>query len=188
MDMNTPIIFADGTQFFRLLQKKYVKHSRGRFILAPSGSGKTYFVTRQPVKHWIDGDDLWPLANADLTNDEWENDLSVVMEANNRSDIITHQAIKLGLWVIGSSNHWLKPDAIVLPNWQTHKRYILKREKNDYSGGGTAANIQGVLAHRKSIRQWTSKHDVPLFTTVEAATEYFEQIEASQAKTASYLT
>jgi hypothetical protein len=70
MDINTPLTFSDGTDFYNKLSKSYVRHRKGLFILAPSGSGKTFFVTKQKAKDWIDGDILWPMANADLTKDE----------------------------------------------------------------------------------------------------------------------
>lgn len=42
MNASTPVIFADGTAFYNNLAKGYIRHDRGLFILAPSGSGKTF--------------------------------------------------------------------------------------------------------------------------------------------------
>lgn len=167
----TPVIFADGTQFFTELSKKYLTHKKGLFILAPSGSGKTYFTTRQEQPNWIDGDYLWAATNADLSGDKWGDDFEVVQEINNRSDVITQQAKKLGFWVIGSSNNSLKPDAIVLLPWNLHKRYILKRHQNNYDGGATPEDLLGVIAHRRWIRKW-KKQGVPCFASIEDAVDY----------------
>lgn len=171
LSSNTPIIFADGSVFFQGLAKEYARHKRGLFILAPSGAGKTRFVNNQTKKHWIDGDYLWPAANADTTGDEWGYDFETVQEMNNRSDVITQQAKKMGFWIIGSSNNFLKPDAIVLPPWRTHVKYITTREHGNYDGGATSHDLQGVLNHRRWIRKW-KKHGVPCFTSIDEAASY----------------
>jgi hypothetical protein len=46
-----PVIFTDGTHYFSELAKKYTQHTKGFFILAPSGAGKTYFIHNQTEKH-----------------------------------------------------------------------------------------------------------------------------------------
>lgn len=176
MDINTPVIFSDGTVFFNDLSKKYIRHGRGLFILAPSGAGKTYFVNKQEQKHWIDGDLLWPMANADKTEDGWNSSFELVMEVNNKSDVITHEAKKLGFWIIGSSNNFLKPDAIVLPDWSLHKKYIVGREMNVYDGGAKKEDFNGVKSHRAWIRKW-KKQGVPCFLSVEEAANYLEKSE-----------
>lgn len=40
--MDTPVIFSDGTEVYERLGREYIRHKRGLFILAPSGTGKTY--------------------------------------------------------------------------------------------------------------------------------------------------
>ena len=87
MDINSPVIFTDGTEFYKKLAAEYVRHDSGRFILAPSGSGKTYFINGQTTKDWIDGDYLWPAAGADLSSGNWgDGDVEMI---NIKSDIIT---------------------------------------------------------------------------------------------------
>jgi hypothetical protein len=174
MDVNTPLIFTNGTDFYNNLSKNSIRHKKGLFILAPSGSGKTFYITRQKVNDWIDGDTLWSTANADLTNDEWENDMNIVMETNNRCDIITEQAKKQGFWVMGSSNNWLRPDAIVLPPWNIHKKYVTNRESNDYDGGAKNENLSELKAHRKIIKQWM-KVGVPCFMSIAEAAHYLSK-------------
>lgn len=171
MNKNTPIIFSDGTEFYAQLAKKYIKHSSGLFILAPSASGKTYYINNQKDNDWIDGDYLWPATNADLSSNEWNAKLEDVYEINRRSDIITYQAKKLGFWVIGSSNESLKPDAIVILPWETQLEYIKKRESKDYDGGATTADIESVRNHRHTVSLWQDK-GVPSFESIDEAVNF----------------
>ncbi|MBI4276500.1 hypothetical protein HY629_01530, partial [Candidatus Uhrbacteria bacterium] len=119
----TPLMFADGSAVYKRCAKEYIAHTRGFFIIAPSGAGKTYFLERQKEKHWLDGDTLWEATNAHPRGLWWLESLEVIDAIDQRSDIITAQAKRLGFWIIGASNNWLKPDAVVLPPWPTHARY-----------------------------------------------------------------
>src|SRR3989339_1225632 len=113
-DPNTPVMFADGTEIYKKLAEKYITHKRGFFILAPSGAGKTHFIKAQKEQHWMDGDELWMETNAHPNNAWWEaGDGLSIREVDFRSDIVTLQAKKLGFWIMGASNLWLKPDAVV---------------------------------------------------------------------------
>ena len=170
----TPIIFADGTKLYKKLSLQYTTHKSGLFILAPSGSGKTYFIDNQSVKDWIDGDVLWPLAGADYTSSDWGDSEGEIEDINIRSYVITREAKKLGFWVIGSSNYFLKPDAIVIPDWQQHITYITKRQKNveTFDGGATMNDIDGVKEHIKWITGKWSKEEVPYFTDIASAATY----------------
>lgn len=168
MKTSTPVIFTDGTAFFDELGKQYIQHPKGLFILAPSGVGKTFFVSHQTEKQWIDGDDLYPKANADFTNDEWVSDRKLVEEINIKSDVITMEACKLGFWIIGSSNSFLKPDAIVIPEWNEHVKFVKNRQQNNYDGGATEADLDALIRHRKVIEQWEQK-GVPRFLSINDA-------------------
>jgi hypothetical protein len=163
-------MFTDGKSVYSELAKQYITHDKGLFILAPSGSGKTYFVNHQSAveKHWIDGDLLWIATNADPTGDEWDDDPVLVQEINDRCDIITYQAKKLGFWIMGSSNSSLRPDAIVLPPWEKHIQMIRKREQCDYDGGAKEEDLNGVKAHRGWIARWEAK-GVPQFSSIDDA-------------------
>ena len=142
--------------------------------MAPSGTGKTYFVERQKEKHWMDGDVLWESAFAHPAGPWWTEPIPVIDEIDQRSDVITVQAKKLGFWIIGASNNWLPPDAIVIPDWETHKSYINAREKGNYDGGATSEHLQQVLNHREWILRWVEK-GVPKFESVQEATAYLEK-------------
>ncbi len=175
LDNKTPpkvVIFTDGINFYKELSKKYIQHKgRGYFILAPSGSGKTYYVNNQKDQHWIDGDYLWVASNADYSSDEWSTDSNDVQEINIRCDIITQQSKDQGFWIMGSSNKYLKPDAVVLPDIDTHISYIKNREEKNYDGGAKIQNIDGVLNHRKWMEKWREQ-DVPFFKSINEATEF----------------
>src|SRR3989339_1217146 len=115
LNLNVPLIFTDGSSVYAKLTKEYITHKKGFFIMAPSGAGKTYFIKNQKEKHWIDGDDLWKAAKAHPKDGWWLEKISLIDEIDQRCDVITVQAKKLGFWIMGASNYWLKPDAIVIP-------------------------------------------------------------------------
>lgn len=165
----TPLIFKEGSDVYKKFSQQSITHSKGLFILAPSGSGKTYFIERQEDRHWIDGDSLWEATNAHPSGFWWLGDN--IDEIDQRSDIITIQAKKLGFWIIGASNNFLKPDAIVLPHWSTHKRYIIQRESKSYDGGATSDRFSQVLRHRKWIRRWI-RQGVSSFKSIKEATDF----------------
>jgi hypothetical protein len=92
LDPETPLVFSDGTEVYDKLAKKYITHKTGYYILAPSGSGKTYFVNSQTEKHWLDGDELWMAAKAHPNGVWWLDSIDKIQEIARRSDIITEQA------------------------------------------------------------------------------------------------
>ncbi len=178
---STPLKFADGTKTYEKFAEEYIQHKKGYFILGPSGIGKSYFVRHQKVneKHWIDADQIWRKARAMPIGAWWEN-LPAIEAIEQQCDIITVQAKKIGFWMLGASCDWLKPDAIVLPHWQTHVRYIKKRELN-YDGGATTENLDQVLRHRAQIRKW-AQTGVPKFKSIDSAIDYLEKIYKNEMK------
>ena len=176
LDPKTPLMFADGSMIYEKFTQEYITHKRGFFIMAPSGAGKTHFIKNQNEKHWIDGDAFWEATNAHPKGTWWLEPLETIDEIDQKSDIITVQAKKLGFWIMGASNNWLKPDAIVLPDWRTHKKYIKTREITAYDGGATSNKLTQVLGHRKWIRQWVKK-GVPVFKSVKEAADHLASLE-----------
>ncbi len=172
LDPGVPLVFGDGTRVYGELAKKYVTHKTGYFILAPSGAGKTHFIRAQKELHWLDGDDLWPAAYAHPAGAWWLESLERMTEIDQRSDIITIEAKRLGFWILGASNAFLRPDAIVIPDWETHKRWIVVREREGYDGGATSDQLEQVMAHRKWILGWQENGTVPKFETVPEAVAY----------------
>ncbi|HKX73284.1 MAG TPA: hypothetical protein VJM32_04690 [Candidatus Saccharimonadales bacterium] len=166
-----PVVFADGSDFYKALASTYITHRKGLFILAPSGAGKTYFCQNQSSKHWIDGDELWFGAKAHPEGPWWKEPVSVMRRVDQRCDVLTSEAMEQGFWIMGASNQWLKPSAIVIPEWEAHKENIRKREQTNYDGGATAADFDQVLGHMEWIKKWHTEHGVPMFATIEAAVE-----------------
>ena len=169
----TPLIFTDGTKFYKKLGKEYVRHKRGLFILGPSGVGKSHFYRNQKKgeRHWIDADRLWRWSKA-MPKGAWWETFELIKEVESKCDIITHEAKKQRFWLIGSSNNWLRPDAIVIPHWQTHVKFIKKRELN-FDGGArsTPKELAQVMRHRAEILLWAKK-GVPKFGSVDEAVQY----------------
>lgn len=175
LDIKTPLMFTDGSAVYKKFAKEFITHKKGFFIMAPSGAGKTYFINNQKKKHWLDGDKLWEAAKAHPKGEWWLESLDIIDEIDQRCDVITVQAKKLGFWIMGASNNWLRPDAIVLPNWSTHKKYIRLREQNNYDGGAKSDKLSQVLNHRRWIRRWV-KEGVPEFKSIEEATQYLASL------------
>ncbi len=171
LEPNTPLIFADGASVYEALSKNYIRHKAGFFILAPSGAGKTYFISNQKEPHWIDGDDIWAAAKAHPAGEWWTEPIPVIDEIDQRSDVVTVEAKKLGFWIMGASNNWLKPDIVVIPDWETHKRYISMRENTDYDGGLTTEKLGQVKSSREWMLRW-EKEGVPIIQSIEEAVKY----------------
>ncbi len=97
------------------------------------------------------------------------------MAIDARCDVITQEAKKLGFWIVGASNNWLKPDAIVVPDKETHKAWIAHREENNYDGGATSDKFSQVESHIAWMLKW-EEQGVPRFETVQAAAEYLAKL------------
>lgn len=166
-----PVVFTDGNSYYEDLGKKYIKHKFGLFILAPSGVGKTYYCQSQKEKHWIDGDDLWISAGSQPppSGKWWTQGLDVINRVDQRSDVITMDARIQGFWIMGASNFWLKPDGIVIPDWDTHVKYIKARQENNYDGGATLDALAQVRSHIETINKWNTEQGVPKFKSIDEA-------------------
>lgn len=175
-DEDTPLVFTDGTNIYNELKKEYITHKKGYYIYGPSGVGKTYFIKKQTTKHWIDGDTLWSKTKA-FPNDNWwtrpGNELDAI---ERRADVITDQAKKLGFWIIGASCVNIIPDAIIIPDFKTHLKYIKYREEHNYDGGITSENITKIKNFRKYVLRY-KKQGVPVFKSVDAAAEYLAHLD-----------
>lgn len=157
------------------LLKTHRSHKSGCFILAPSGAGKSHYVRNQSEQDWIDGDILWTQAGAHPDRTWWLEGLDVIEAIDARSDEVTKRAKDKGLWIIGASCNWLKPDAIVLPDWERHKAFIKHREETNYDGGATSDRLDQVLGHREWMKTWSAK-GVPIFSSIEEAVREMELI------------
>lgn len=176
LDETTPLAFIDGTQVYDNLAKTYKRHRNGYFILAPTGAGKTYFVDNQAEKDWIDGDTLWMATKAHPKGEWWLQSLDEINEVERRSDVITTQAKRLGFWIVGSDCYSILPDAVVIPDWETHKKYIASRETSAYDGGATTKDFDNVLRIRQYMESFGEK-GVPIFQSVTDASNHLASLE-----------
>ena len=169
----TPLVFSDGTSTYDELKKEYITHDKGYFIYGPSGVGKTYFINNQKVKNWIDGDILWEATKAFPNGDWWNWSGEEIDTIERRADVITEQAKKLGFWIIGASCVNIIPDAIVIPDFETHLKYIKNRETNNYDGGITSDDLDKIKQNREYYSRF-AKDGVPIFKSVDEAVYYIE--------------
>ena len=172
-----PVIFTNGAAFFEDLETKYVKHTKGLFIMTPSGAGKTYYCTRQQEQHWIDGDTVLTDAGAQPKSDWWNQGVPVIERVEQRCDVITRQCVDKGFWIMASINAWLKPDAIVIPDWGVLTAQIASRQQNNYDGGLTSEQQDQLKKGIEIIQKWNTEHGVPLYKSIdEAVTELTQQL------------
>lgn len=167
-------MFCNGDAVYKKFMQEFIVHKRGFFIVAPSGSGKTHFVNSQKVKHWIDGDRIWEATGAHPKHAWWKEPLETILEIDQKSDVITSECKKLGLWIMGASNYWLLPDAIVIPPWSVQKKYIVNREMTNYDGGATSNDFAQVLNHRKVLKKMAKINKIKIFPSIEDAVEYLK--------------
>ncbi len=151
------------------LAKENITHDKGLFVLAPSGSGKTYFVKHQIKKDWVDGDLIWSAAGAHPEGEWWTQGLEMIRTVDRRSDAVTKIAKEKGFWILGASNFDLVPDAIVIPPEETLREYIRARETTNYDGGATSDRFDQVRAHIQWMKDEYEKQGVPIFPSVSEA-------------------
>lgn len=177
---DTPLIFSDGTEIYNNLKQEYKTHKKGYFIYGPSGVGKTYFINNQKEKNWIDGDVLWDSCHAFPQGDWWNLSGAEIEFVERRADIITEQAKRLGFWIIGASSVNMIPDAIVIPNFETHLNYIKYRENHNYDGGIKSDDLDKIKRNRDYYARF-KEQGVPIFKSVDDAVDYIEkQLEKTQ--------
>ncbi len=164
-----PQVFCDGRAIYKKVLKDFIVHKKGLFIVAPSGTGKSYFVNHQKEKNWVDGDVIWKAAGAIPKGDWWKEGLQRVFEVDQKCDVVTAECMRMGYWILGASYFWLVPDAIVIPDLKTQKRYILDRQKNAYDGGARLDDMKNVLNHRAWLLDQAKQHRIPVFKSIDAA-------------------
>lgn len=165
-DANVPLVFSDCTEIFNELKKEYKIQEKGYFIYGPSGVGKTYFIKSQVVENWIDGDVLWSATKAFPNGDWWNWSGKEIDEIEKRADVITEQVKRLGFRIIGASSVNFVPDAIVMPDFETHLKYIQYRETHQYDGGMKSDDLEKIKRNREYFLRF-QKAGVPIFKRVQ---------------------
>jgi len=165
-----PVIFQEGQGFYDNLADTFIRHKKGLFILAPSGAGKTYYCNNQIEKHWIDGDELWTAAGAHPDGPWWKESIEVMDRIDMRADLVTMEAMHEGFWIMGLASYWLKPDAIVVPDWETLTANIQKRQSGSgYDGGATSEDFAQVKTSIMHMSRWQESHGVPIYASIDEA-------------------
>ena len=163
------VVFKNGDEYFNRLESQYNRHEKGLFILTPSGAGKTYYASRQSQPDWIDGDIVLTETGAQPDTDWWNQGVPVIERVEQRCDVITQQFRDQGYWIMTSINWWLKPDAIVIPDWDVLTQQIAHRQENGYDGGMTSEQHEQLKKGREIIERWHTEKGVPRFTSIEEA-------------------
>ena len=160
--------FSNGSKVYKKYDKKYKRHEKGLVILGPPGLGKTTFVRKNEADiiksgqklDWIDQDDLLHELGVDWqfnSNNQEDFRLNYL-----RADYITEQSKQLGYWLIGSLFWEYKADAIVIPPWSIHEKYVKKRGD---------LNPHMVKQIRKLLFKQAKQMKIPLFLSIEDAVE-----------------
>lgn len=157
--------FTDGTSVYQHFDKEYKRHEKGYVILGPSGMGKTTYIRSQKEKNWIDSDDLLGQLGVNWHHNEDDN---VQFKLNYmRADYMLEQSKQYGYRILGALFWDYKADAMVIPDYEQHKKYMAQRTDLDLSKINDIRQIY--FGH-------AMKHDIPIFGTIEEAVNYLENL------------
>lgn len=160
--------FTDGKDVYKDFDTEYKKHKKGYVILAPPGTGKSYFVQQQKgkKKNWIDSDIIFGDKSLSI---DWHNNNNNIDErlAYLRADYMLEQSKLYGYRIIGALFWEYKADAIVIPPLEQHKLYIKSRKD---------LNLQIVKKMRRLFSNHAKKFKIPVFKTINEATEYLDKL------------
>jgi hypothetical protein len=158
---------------------KPVYHKRGRSIIMPSGSGKSYWMENlQPVKNaFIDADPLmWavgampPLDGENISGLNWKEHMQQICE---RCDAVTVRCKQMGLWLMGAT-WWLHNyiDAFVILPAELNKRYL--KGKDDKGEGFEKGYYENeVLPYiNNTLRPTAKDHNIPVFDSIEKCAKW----------------
>jgi hypothetical protein len=171
------IQFVKNPDLYNKALEKAAKHKVGYFIFAPSCSGKSYYLDRASTNDWIDGDFIWEDSGAHppVATKWWQDsDVDNLDLIDIKADIVTDEVRKMGGWIMGASTYFLRPDAVVLLPWATHKSYALKRANELNSSG--EQKIEKLKRMRRSYFKRFKKNKVPVFKSIEEAVKFCEDL------------
>lgn len=166
-DVKSQFMFSDGKNIYKQVNEKYKRHKTGYVILGPPGIGKSYYVNKiqdqKNKRNWIDSDYLFSKLNV-----KWhQNEKNIIDRRLNylRCDYMLEQSKALGYRVIGSLFWKFIPDAIVIPDLKTHKKYLARRKD---------LKLETVINIRNILRKIADSNDVPIFKSCEEAADFLD--------------
>lgn len=167
-NLKRKIMLSNGNKVYTKLDKEYTKHKNGYVIIAPPGSGKSYFVRNQKKgkkKEFIDGDILLKQLGADWKKTKFPNPDFVL--AYKGIDLMLEQSRQYGYKILTSTFFEFNGDALVLPKIKDHKDYVAKRKD---------LNWKDVFHLRKKFEWFAKKYfEMPIFETFDEAIEYLNK-------------
>jgi hypothetical protein len=126
---------------------------RGMLILAPCGSGKSYWIKRHLESGWEEGDDLYP--KKFLRKKRTVNDLKELDKANNELKAQGHKVITGDWWQLDNF------DAIVLPPLDIIRERLKCEERPCHD----PTEADGL------IRKFNKPIGLPIFKSIDEAVE-----------------
>ena len=161
-------MFSNGNKIYKKFDKDYTKHKKGYVIIAPPGSGKSYFVRNQSKdkkKDFIDGDILLSQLGVNWKIAKFPDPDFVL--SYKRADLMLEQSRQYGYKILTSTFFEFNGDALVLPKIKDHKKLVEKRKDLTW---------KFVLQMRKRF-EWFAKnyYKTPVFETFDEAIEYLNK-------------
>lgn len=161
-------MFSNGNKIYKKFDKDYTKHKRGYVIIAPPGSGKSYFVRNQSKdrkKDFIDGDILLSQLGVNWKLGKFPDPDFIL--SYKRADLMLEQSRQYGYRILTSTFFEFNGDALVLPKIKDHKKLVEKRKDLSW---------KFVLQMRKRFEWFAKKYyKTPIFETFNEAIEYLNK-------------
>ena len=137
-------------------------------ILAPPGSGKTYWVQSHP--EWHDMDILYCPKYHSLTWSKREHKRKETIEKHYTAIDEVVERDRLSKNIVGSLFWKLVPDAIVILDERLHRRYVKSRSGAEVLPWENAERIRNVLL------DVAKEHKVPVFNSFDQAAAHVNTV------------